>query len=99
MELFPGSEPFSDLGRVVLFTAAGISPLVIAAAAYQIFKERNVKNLPAIWLLIYGTFVLVRTPPSHEYYSLPLMVPVAIMAGAGVNRISQAVNKNTEFYV
>ncbi len=92
-ELAHRSEPFSDLGRVVLFTAAGISPLVIAAAAYQIFKERNVKNILAIWLLIYGTFVLVRTPPSHEYYSLPLMAPVAIMAGAGVVGISSRLSK------
>lgn len=87
-ELAYRSEPFSDLSRVVLFTAAGISPLVIAAAAYQILKERNVKNILAIWLLIYGAFVLVRTPPSHEYYSLPLMAPVAIMAGVGIVRIS-----------
>jgi 4-amino-4-deoxy-L-arabinose transferase-like glycosyltransferase len=92
-ELAYRSEPFSDLSRVVLFTAAGISPLVIAAAAYQILKERNVKNILAIWLLIYGVFVLVRTPPSHEYYSLPLMAPVAIMAGAGIVRISGKLNK------
>ncbi len=64
-ELAYRSEPFSDLSRVVLFTAAGISPLIIAAAAYQILKERNVKNILAIWLLIYGVFVLVRTPLSQ----------------------------------
>jgi len=92
-ELAHRSEPFSDLGRVILFTAAGISPLIIAMAAYQILKERTVKNIPAIWLLIYGTFVVVRTPPSHEYYSLPLMVPVAIMAGAGIYGFSQKMTK------
>ena len=92
-ELAYRTEPFSDLSRVVLFTAAGISPLIIAAAAYQIFKERNVKNILAIWLLVYGAFVLVRTPLSHEYYSLPLMAPVAILAGAGLAMISGRLNK------
>jgi 4-amino-4-deoxy-L-arabinose transferase-like glycosyltransferase len=91
-ELAHRSEPFSDIGRVVLFTAAGISPLIIAAAAYQILKERNVKNILAIWLLIYGTFVLVRTPPSHEYYSLPLMAPLAIFVSAAIARCSNKVN-------
>ncbi len=98
-ELAHRSVPFSDLGRVVLFTAAGISPLVITAAAYQILKERNVKNILAIWLLIYGTFVLVRTPPSHEYYSLPLMAPVAIMAGVGVDGILQKMNRRLSLLV
>ena len=92
-ELAYRSEPFSDLSRVVLFTAAGISPLIIAAAAYQIFKEKDFKSILIIWLLAYGVFVLVRTPPSHEYYSLPLMAPVAIMAGAGIVRISGKLNR------
>jgi len=87
-ELAYRTEPFSDLSRVVLFTAAGISPLIIITAAYQIFKERHVKNILAFWLLAYGAFVLVRTPLSHEYYSLPLMAPVAILAGAGLVRLS-----------
>ncbi|MDD5474121.1 MAG: glycosyltransferase family 39 protein [Candidatus Methanoperedens sp.] len=91
-ELVHRSEPFSDLTRVVLFSAAGISPLVITAAAYQMFRERNVKNILIIWILIYGAFVLIRTPPSHEYYSLPLMVPVAIVAGAGIDGISRVMN-------
>ncbi len=83
------SEPFSDIIRVVLFTAAGLSPLIIGTAAYRIFRERNIKSILAIWLLIYGTFVLIRTPPSHEYYSLPLMAPVAIIASAGVINYSE----------
>lgn len=94
-ELVHRSEPFSDLARVVLFSAAGISPLVITVAAYQMFRERNMKNIHIIWILIYGAFVLIRTPPSHEYYSLPLMAPVAIMAGAGIDGISRVLNKKS----
>jgi len=94
-ELTNRSEPFSDLVRVILFTAAGISPLVIAAAAYQIYNERDMKNILVIWLLVYGAFVLVRTPPSHEYYSLPLIAPVVIMAGAGIAGISSRLNKRS----
>lgn len=91
-ELAYRSEPFSDMVRVVLFTAAGVMPVMIFAA-YQVFKERDVKNILAIWLLIYGAFVLIRTRPSHEYYSLPLMAPVAIMAGAGIIGISRILDK------
>lgn len=94
-ELAYRSTPFSDIVRVILFTAAGISPLIIAAAAYQIFKERDFKNILAIWLFLYGVFVLVRTPPSHEYYSLPLTAPVAIMAAVGLVRISSRLNKQS----
>ncbi len=94
-ELAYRSEPFSDLSRVITFSAAGISPLVIAAASYQMFRERNVKNILIIWLLIFGIFVILRTPPSHEYYSLPLMGPMAIMAGAGIISISQSLNKKS----
>lgn len=88
-ELAYRSEPFSDLIRVVVFTAAGMSPLVLAAATYQLLKERDVKNILTVWLLIFGAFVLIRTPPSHEYYSLPLTAPLVIIAAAGVMEFSE----------
>jgi hypothetical protein len=87
-------KPLADLSRVVLFTAAGISPFIIAAAAYQIFKERDVKNIFMIWLVAYGVFVLARTPQSHEYYSLP-----AILAGAGIIGVSQKFKVSTTLLV
>jgi hypothetical protein len=47
-ELVYRSEPFSDSLRVTLITAVGISSLIIVAAVYQIFKERDMKNILAI---------------------------------------------------
>jgi 4-amino-4-deoxy-L-arabinose transferase-like glycosyltransferase len=88
------SDIFSNMARVILFTAAGVLPILIVAT-YQIFKERNVKNILVIWLLIYGAFVLVRTPPSHEYYSLPMIAPLAIIASVGIVRISNMLNKKS----
>jgi hypothetical protein len=66
----------------VLFTAIGVSPVILVAFAYQMLKERAVKNILLTWFLAYAAFVLMRTPQSHEYYSLPLMPPVAIFAAA-----------------
>lgn len=98
-ELAYRSEPFSDLERVALFTSAGISPLVILGAAYQLFSERGSKNILVIWLLTYGAFVLIRTPQSHEYYSLPLMAPVAIMFGAFIEGATQYHKKWNVFLI
>ena len=94
-ELVHRTEPFSNITKVVIFTVAGISPLIIIACFYQIFREKNIKNILTIWLLIYGAFVIIRTPPSHEYYSLPLMVPFAIFAGAGIVGLSKSVSRKS----
>ena len=98
-ELVHRMEPFSNITKVVIFTAAGISPLVIMACFYQIFREKNIKNILTIWLLIYGVFVIVRTPPSHEYYSLPLMAPFAIFASAGIVDLSKSVSRKSAMLV
>lgn len=71
--------PFADAVRVSLFTLVGVFPLIIFA--------KKPKTLILIWLIIYGIFMIVRTPISHEYYSLPIIAPLSIMIGDGVSRL------------
>lgn len=86
--------PFSDLGRVTAATVVGASPLIIIAAFYEIIKTEKIKqNILFIWGILYGFFVLIRTPLSHEYYSLPLMPVFAILAANGVGRIGAIDNR------
>jgi len=76
--------PFSNLKNTLAAILPGISPLVLIFSLYEIYKSKNLKNILVLWLLVYGIFVLARTPPSHEYYILPLAVPIAILASKGI---------------
>ncbi|MDY6964413.1 MAG: glycosyltransferase family 39 protein [Halobacteriota archaeon] len=76
--------PFLNLKNTLGGVLVGISPLVLLFAFYEIYKSRDLKNILVIWLCLYGLFVLVGTPPSHEYYILPLTVPSAILASKGI---------------
>lgn len=88
-ELATRSEPFSDAAKVTAVTIFGLSPFVLLASLYGIVKlEHKRKDLLILWLIILGAFVLVRTPPSHEYYSLLLMPAFAILASSGMVRFT-----------
>lgn len=89
-ELAYRSSPFSDSLKVTATTLFGLSPLLALAALYEIIKMVNRRVNPLIpWLVLYGFFVLVRTPPSHEYYSLPLTPVFAILTAKGAERFSK----------
>lgn len=75
---------FSNWKNTLAGTFVGISPLVLLLAFYEIYKSRDFKNILVIWITIYGMFVLARTPPSHEYYIIPLAAPFAILASRGI---------------
>jgi 4-amino-4-deoxy-L-arabinose transferase-like glycosyltransferase len=88
-ELTNRSAPFSDAFKVSAATLIGISPVVFLVSLYEMIKMENRKANPLVpWLLIFGIFVLVRTPPSHEYYSLPLMPVFAILTASCVIRFA-----------
>jgi 4-amino-4-deoxy-L-arabinose transferase-like glycosyltransferase len=92
-ELTTRASPFSDLFKVVAVTLVGISPLIFLVFLYEIFKTKDFRKNPLIpWLLIFGIFILLRTPPSHEYYSLPLMPVIAIFAASGILRVTKSQN-------
>lgn len=86
--------PFSNLGRAIIATMIGASPLIVIAAFYEITKTEKLKqNILFIWGVLYGFFVFIRTPMSHEYYSLPLMPVFAILAANGMGRIGTTEKK------
>ena len=80
--------PFADFLKVTLLTIVGISPFVLFFALYELGIGEKKANILLIWLIAYGAFVLYRTPPSHEYYSLPLTPVFAVLAAGGIIRIS-----------
>lgn len=93
-ELAHRSAPFEDLPRVTLATGFGITPLILALSIYSLLKHKTNTTLLILWLLIYGAFVAIRTPLSHEYYSLPLMPPISILAATGMAKITRKYNIN-----
>ena len=74
------SNFMNTLGGIII----GISPLVLFFAFYEIYKQWDLKNILFIWIIIYGFFVIARTPASHEYYIIPLSIPFAILAAKGI---------------
>ncbi len=105
-ELAYRSAPFSDITKVIAAGFAGISPVVFLLAFYEVIKMENKRTNPLIpWLIIFGIFILVRTPPSHEYYLLPITPVFAILAAKGVERFSlgyarfSALKKLTEIQI
>jgi len=80
---------FSDWRNTLAGLVVGISPLILIFASYEIYKSRNIRSILVIWLVVYGIFVLARTPPSHEYYVLPLAPPFAILSAKGIYRLRE----------
>lgn len=90
-ELANRTVPFADFMKVTVLTAIGISPLILFFAFYELIKSKNKKNILYIWLVLYSIFVIIRTPPSHEYYSLPLTPVFTILAAEGMIKFSNTV--------
>jgi 4-amino-4-deoxy-L-arabinose transferase-like glycosyltransferase len=85
------TAPFADLKITLFGLLVGFSPLVLFFVLYEVYKAKKLWNILVIWLVIYGAFVLARTPVGHQYYMLPLSVPVAILAANGISRCSGTV--------
>ena len=90
-ELATRTVPFANFMKVTVLTTIGISPLILLFALYELIKDKKMTNILFIWLVLYGIFVIVRTPPSHEYYSLPLTPVFAILAAEGIIKFSNTV--------
>lgn len=71
--------PFSNvINTVGIFT---IATLPISILAYLQLKKETFKNILVIWFVLYGIYILIITPKSHEYYTLMLAVPLSVFAG------------------
>jgi 4-amino-4-deoxy-L-arabinose transferase-like glycosyltransferase len=82
--------PFADLKITSFGLLVGFSPLVLLFALYELYKAKKLQNILVLWLVIYGAFVLARTPEGHQYYMLPLSVPFAILAAKGISRVGDS---------
>lgn len=85
------TPPFANLPRNVAFgLVAGASPLVLAAAALGFFQVRPwIRDPFALWAIVFGSFVLLRTPFWHDYYTLVLMPPIAVFAVLGAGHLAR----------
>lgn len=77
-ELTERSVPFENIirtvGTFILFTAPFIYYFI------KQVRQETYKNIFIIWFILYGFYVLIRTPLSHEYYSLLLTVPLSALS-------------------
>lgn len=83
-EAFHRTPAFSNVDRVLLAIIFGASPFVLLEAFYGAIRIKNKLNVLFIWLVVYGSFFIIRTPASHEYYILPILPPLAILSAKGI---------------
>ncbi len=90
-ELTERSVPFENIirtvGTFILFTSPFIYYFI-----KQVRQETH-KNIFIIWFILYGIYVLIRTPLSHEYYSLLLTVPLSALAAIYVTNHNISLTK------
>lgn len=98
-ELLSRTTPFANL-RLVLAIGLGLGmtpPVLVAAAvgaaadvsetATAVVDGSLPDRGPSVlvwWLVVFGAFVLVRTPRGHQYYALVLAPALALLAARGV---------------
>lgn len=107
-ELFQRTELFANV-RLLFAIAFGLgmTPPVLAGAAIGVgsdiydsmtkFQQRVTEDPgPSVltwWLLLYGAFVLARTPHGHQYYAAVLTPPIALFAARGVHSIAASIGR------
>lgn len=99
-ELFKRTYLFANVHLLVAIAfGLGMTPPVLAAAAVGLgvdlrdalarYRERVSDSLgPSVitwWLVLFGAFVLARTPHGHQYYAVVLAPPIALFAARGVH--------------
>jgi 4-amino-4-deoxy-L-arabinose transferase-like glycosyltransferase len=102
-ELFSRTSPFANVPLLVAIGAGlGLTPAVLVSAAIGVADEvgTTVRRLRegvrarvgptplTWWLVIFGAFVLYRTPHGHQYYALVLAPPVALFTAHGIQVVA-----------
>lgn len=75
--------PFTNIIRTVgIFTVATLPASIFG---YLQLRKESFKNIFVIWFILYGLYALILTPKSHEYYTLPMTVPLSVLAGTYIS--------------
>jgi hypothetical protein len=93
-ELFTRTPPFANVKLLATVgLSLGVTPPVLALAAVgsrpesgRWLRETGSEAVLLLWVLLYGSFVLYRTPHGHQYYLVGLLVPLSLYAARGVAR-------------
>ncbi len=77
------------------------SPFVLVLSMLGLFyaiRNWNWKNgFWALWFVIYAVFFILRMPPDHAYYALPLVPAAAVLSGIASSQIMERINLNDSF--
>lgn len=99
-ELFSRTTAFANVRLVLAIgLGLGATPLVLLGAAVGVCEDvsESIREIRRAglgahagpspltwWLVLFGAFVLYRTPHGHQYYALVLMPPLALFAARGL---------------
>ena len=102
-ELLSRTDPFANVPLVVAVgLLLGVTPVVLALALGELSSHRrrlielvrSRRGLLVWWLLVYGSFVLYRTPRGHQYYVVGLLPPIALLAGRGFRKAERVLRRS-----
>ena len=111
-ELFGRTAAFANVPLlVVIGLGLGMTPLVLASSGVEMithFRETTERYLnahseepgPSIliwWLVLFGLFVFARGPQGHQYYTVVLAPPLALLAATGVDTITAWLSHFVEY--
>lgn len=107
-ELFSRTSPFANVPLLIAVGfGLGMTPPVLLLGGLGVwdglFTSRDdgfglqQPNVLVLWLFVYGVFVFYRTPHGHQYYALPLAVPLALLAARGSVLAGQYLGQRLHF--
>lgn len=81
-----------------VLAAAGVGTVAefrsnLGGAKVESGRDRPGPSVLLWWLVLYGGFVVARTPHGHQYYAVALAPPVALLAARGVGVAATAVER------
>jgi 4-amino-4-deoxy-L-arabinose transferase-like glycosyltransferase len=99
-ELLGRTAPFANIPLLVAIgLGMGVTPLVVGLIGYRVYSLwRDRRHGPIqevsihssaliIWIIVYGAFVLYRTPSGHQYYLIAMLPAFALVAARGFRSI------------
>lgn len=104
-EMFSRTPAFANVPLIVAIgLGLGVTPLVAGLVGYRgvvvyrnhpsvtSLRRAGNPNVIVVWLVVYGTFVLYRTPRGHQYYLLAVTPAIALLASSGLRTVRDVVS-------